>query len=298
MTKGSRIAEGRTAEIFAWGDDQILKLFRPGFPSEFRDPAGIQLADLEAARARVIHAAGLTTPAVIDVVEVDGRSGILYERIFGPTMFQELTGGSPGAAVSLAPEKTVALARLLAELQADMHARTAPGLPELKPRLRWQIEHATPLPQEMKVAVLAHLDTLPDGNVICHGDLQPENVLMTADGPVIIDWPNATQGNPLADVACSPLLWLETGQVQLRRAPLDDSIMQQIEARLQQFLEAYLERYRELRPFEPSELEAWKLPVAAARLWGTPEQEDALLAIIQTTLTKESARRTSPQVER
>ena len=28
LHKGPRLAEGRTAELFAWGDDQVLKLFR------------------------------------------------------------------------------------------------------------------------------------------------------------------------------------------------------------------------------------------------------------------------------
>jgi len=32
--KGSRIAEGRTDEIFAWGEDRVLKLFRRDFPPE------------------------------------------------------------------------------------------------------------------------------------------------------------------------------------------------------------------------------------------------------------------------
>ena len=263
MTKNSRIAEGRTAEIFAWGDDQILKLYRRGFPSH--------QADREAARTRAIHAAGLATPAVVDVVEVDGRSGILYERKSGPTMLQEMLA---------APEKLAAYARLLAELQADMHARTAAGLPELKSRLKRRIEHASPLSQEMKAAVLAHLDTLPDGNVICHGDFHPENVLMTADGPVIIDWADATQGHPLADVARSSLL-MRHG------VPLDGSISQQVETARQHVFETYLTRYQEMRPFDSTELAAWKLPVFAARLEeGIAGEEDALLTIMRITLSK------------
>ena len=260
MTKGSRIAEGRTAEVFAWGDDQILKLYRPGFPSH--------QADREAACARAIHAAGLITPAVIDIVRVDGRSGILYERISGPTMLQEMLAD---------PGKLAAYAPLLAEWQADLHARPAPGLPELKPRLKWKIEHALPLPQEIKAAVLAHLETLPEGKAICHGDFHPDNVLMTADGLATIDWGNATQGHPLADLANSSWL-LEQGALR------HDSIS--LQALRRQFLETYLARYAELRPFDPTELTAWKLAVCAARLEdGIAEEEDALLAVVQGSLS-------------
>lgn len=31
------IAAGRTAEIYAWGEDRILKLIRPGFPPYLAD---------------------------------------------------------------------------------------------------------------------------------------------------------------------------------------------------------------------------------------------------------------------
>jgi tRNA A-37 threonylcarbamoyl transferase component Bud32 len=105
MTKGRRIAEGRTAEVFAWGGDQILKIFRPGFKSN--------RAESEAACVRAVHAAGLPSPAVIDVVEVDGRPGILYERRSGATMLSAMLATS---------DKLIEYARSLAELHADMHA--------------------------------------------------------------------------------------------------------------------------------------------------------------------------------
>jgi aminoglycoside phosphotransferase (APT) family kinase protein len=34
-----------------------------------------------------------------------------------------------------------------------------------------------------------------------HLDLHPGNVILTASGPMVIDWPNAARGDPLADVA-------------------------------------------------------------------------------------------------
>jgi aminoglycoside phosphotransferase (APT) family kinase protein len=56
------------------------------------------------------------------------------------------------------------------------------------------------LSQETKSTILASLGELPNGNVICHGDFHPKNVLITTEGPVIIDWADATLGHPLADV--------------------------------------------------------------------------------------------------
>ena len=42
---------------------------------------------------------------------------------------------------------------------------------------------------------------LPDVPTLCHGDLHFGNVLMTADGPKIIDWISAMCASPLVDVA-------------------------------------------------------------------------------------------------
>ncbi|TMJ94040.1 MAG: aminoglycoside phosphotransferase family protein, partial [Actinobacteria bacterium] len=43
-----------------------------------------------------------------------------------------------------------------------------------------------------------------DGTLL-HRDLHPANVLLSFDGPVVIDWPNATAGAPAFDVA---LAWV------------------------------------------------------------------------------------------
>ena len=39
------------------------------------------------------------------------------------------------------------------------------------------------------------------GDRLVHLDLHPANVLLTASGPAVIDWPNAGRGDGLADVA-------------------------------------------------------------------------------------------------
>ena len=48
-----------------------------------------------------------------------------------------------------------------------------------------------------------------DGGSLVHFDLHPDNVLMSASGPVVIDWTNAHAGMPEADVAMTWII-LET----------------------------------------------------------------------------------------
>lgn len=48
-----------------------------------------------------------------------------------------------------------------------------------------------------------------DGGSLLHFDLHPDNVLLSPDGPVVIDWTNAHGGDPASDVAMTWVI-LET----------------------------------------------------------------------------------------
>ena len=42
--------------------------------------------------------------------------------------------------------------------------------------------------------------------MLCHGDLHPSNVILTVDGPMVVDWFDTGRGDPIADIARSTLL--------------------------------------------------------------------------------------------
>ncbi|MGD9100610.1 MAG: phosphotransferase [Anaerolineae bacterium] len=262
MSKGAIIGEGRMAEVFAWEEGQVLKLFRAWcHPERVRHEAHI---------ARTVQATGLAVPAVGDVVQVDGRWGIVYERVEGRSMLDCLT---------YKPWDLVRFARTLAELHAAMHARTTPQLPSLRRRLENKIQNAEPLPADLKAAALQALARLPDGNALCHGDFHPHNVLMSPQGPIVIDWPDATRGHPLADVARTCLL--------TRTGGLPASVPRRwlVLAVRAMFRAAYLRRYFQLRPGSRELLAAWQLPVAAGRLEeGIVEEEEQLVALVKASL--------------
>jgi aminoglycoside phosphotransferase (APT) family kinase protein len=259
---GSQLAVGATAEVFAWGDRHVLKLFRHGIPAT--------VAEREAAQARLAHAAGLPTPAVGDVVAVEGRAGIVFERTDGPTMLQRLSD-APGSAEGLAGQ--------LAALHADLHAHAAPRLPAQRERLRLNIGRAQGLSERLKARAAQALDALPDGEALCHGDFHPGNVIMTVGNPVVIDWLDATRGNPLADLARTALL---VRHAELPAHVYAPAVQQAVRGLRVAFLEAYLRRYASHRPVDSGQLAAWALPVAAARLAepvGPGEREELVTAV-------------------
>ena len=256
------IARGRTAEIFAWGDDQVLKLFLDWCPTHW--------AQGEALITQAVHEAGLPAPAVESTVEVDSRLGIIFERVEGPSMLGELT---------TKPWKLLRLARTLAELQTALHSCKVPGLPSQRQKLESNIRAAAVLPESAKGAVLNVLAELPDGNAVCHGDFHPDQIIMSARGPIVIDWITTTQGNPLADVARTCLL-LRMGE------PLAGTARRWLINWVRGlFHSIYLRQYLRLLPGSRQQIDAWKLPVAAARLSeDIPEEEPRLLALVEATL--------------
>ncbi len=261
--KGPMIAQGRTAEVFAWGDKQVLKLFLEGWPRGD--------AEREARSAQVVHDAGLPAPAVEGIVEVDGRPGIVFERVEGPSMLNVLMSK---------PWKTPKLARTLAELQAQLHSCEVPELRSLRGAVQDVIRGSVLLAESTKEAVLKVLEQLPDGNAVCHGDFHPDQVIMSPRGPIIIDWSNALQGNPLADVARTSFI-LQMGDVPsfIARRWLINSVR-----RL--FYSGYLKRYLQLRATSREEIAAWELPMAAVRLTeNIPEEKELLQAMVEARLS-------------
>ncbi len=254
---GPVIGRGRTAEIVGWREGQIVKLFH-----DFMSDTSI---DEEFRAGQALAATGLPVPRVVDRVTVDGRRGIVYERVEGPSLLTEL---------QRQPWRAVHVGRQLADLHAAVHAVPGDALPPQRDRLRWLIDHAAPLPDPLKVAAQAALDRLPDGNKICHGDFHPDNILLSPRGPVILDWMNSTRGDPLGDVARTVLL-LATGE------PLNTSVFMRLVIALVRrvLLRAYLRRYAALTGVTRAAIDPWALPITAARFAdGIAEETDRLLA--------------------
>ena len=243
MSLGEPIACGRTAEIYAWGAHQVLKLFYAWFPED--------RARHEARIARAVHAAGLAVPAVGEIIVVDGRLGLAYERLDGVPMGERMTAR---------PWTLVRLARLLAERHVEMHAvEGIAGMPSQRERLARKIRGAKGLGAGLREAVLGALERMPDGDRLCHGDFHPWNVMMTGGRAIVIDWPDAMCGNPLADVARTAVV-LDGVRKMREMVTWREKLVAGWCRRV------YVGRYFELRPGGEAEYRSWWPIAAAARM--------------------------------
>jgi uncharacterized protein (TIGR02172 family) len=253
---GKPIAFGRTAEVYAWENGQILKLFHPQW--------GAEDAEHEARIGRALHAAGLPVPRTGEIVHINGRVGLIYEYVKGRSLVE---------AVRRSPWRVSVYARDFARLQGEIHSRTISGLPSQRQRLERRIRSANRIPEAVRETLLQTLRTLPEGDRICHGDFHPLNVLVTKRGFVAIDWVDATRGNPLADIARTALI-LELAE--LAQLPF---ILRTVRA---WFYRIYLRSYRRLAPFPEGQFMAWHRLIAAARLAeDIPGEADTLLKFVQ-----------------
>ena len=253
------IGKGRLAEVFAWGDTQVLKLFAAG-----RDVAAIEA---EARVSQIVHEAGVVTPGTHGVIEVEGRHGIVYDRALGISMLGLL---------SAKPWKLIAFGRKLADLHVSIHQCCVDGLPSQREHLERLIARAD-LPIAQRDLALARLRAQPEGTAVCHGDFHPDNVLINGDVATIIDWTTACLGNPAADFALTSLI------LQLGAPPPNSSLWTRIAIPVGRalFYRSYASRYRQLRHLSPKDVQPWILPIAVARLgYEITSERDQLITLI------------------
>jgi Ser/Thr protein kinase RdoA (MazF antagonist) len=198
------LAEGRTAEVFAYGEGLVLKLDRPDWNG---------LSVFEATVLEGLAEAGIAVAVPHGTVTVDGRSGVVLSRVDGPSLLEVLTGSS-----MLEADEP---ARHFAAVQLDLNTRAVSGLPDLLPRLRGEIE-ASVSDVPLRTELLSMLTELDDGrHGVCHYDFHPLNVLVGPEGWVVIDWLTVAAGPPAADLARTLVLlgqWSTEPLVTFRRA--------------------------------------------------------------------------------
>lgn len=156
--------------------------------------ASYSMADVlgEALNQARVGETSLNVPAVREVAVIDGKAAIISDFIRGKTLAQLLHDE---------PERRDELLSLLATLQTQIHSESCPQLESLRDKLARKLL-CTDFDATTRYDLHSRLDAMPRQGNLCHGDFEPENVIIAEDGtPYIIDWSHASKGNPAADAA-------------------------------------------------------------------------------------------------
>ncbi len=239
-TIGPLIGRGNVADVFAFGD-AVLKLYHPDQPKRapFREAANLAL----------LESTTLPVPKVLSVGFFQDRWGLAMTRA---------SGGPPDPAVLAAPGRLTGYFRALAALHRRLTAESGEGFIPQKTRLASAIGRADDLPEPLKSDLLSRLADRPTGNRLCHGDFHPLNILGTGASVTVIDWLDASCGDPAADI-CRTFVLLHGYAPDLARSWIASCVAEGFGA--------------------PDGIAAWLPFVAAARLSeNAPGERDRLLA--------------------
>lgn len=253
-------ARGMTAEIFRYDASTVLKLFYPSIPEAW--------ADYEASIAAAVSASGAVAPAFYGSGRLQGRKGLFYEYVPGPTLLSLTLRNPLGCA---------RIARLMAAEQHKLHRLSGDGLPDQVRRFAPLVSKAAAAVPGGVGAILDKLGAMKPQRSICHGDFHPGNLILGEDGCVAIDWMNSYSGDPAGDAFRTYLMFaspfVDPGSPPWLRAlakPLKSEMARR-----------YVAEYLRLSGMAKSDLLEWSGIVIAARLnEGIPGERDWLLAAL------------------
>lgn len=197
------VGAGNTAEVFDYGDGKVCKLFYEGYPKD--------AVKREFRNATEVHRQGLPVPKVFEMVESEGRTGIVYEKIAGKSML-ECIFENPGNAGFYLEE----FVRLQKNWLKEVVVQASSAL-SYKEYLQMLINGVG----QEEASLLEEINGLPEGDTLLHGDFHPGNVLISTDyRAVVIDFMNVCRGPALYDIARTYFLLKEKDEA-FRRAYLE-----------------------------------------------------------------------------
>ena len=178
---GTLLGVGKEAEVFVCGA-LVMKLYKATAAkrSPFR----------EAAILAALEAFGLPTPTVHGVRRIGERWGVLMSYAEGPSLAEAMSNRAANPPDWL---------NRMAGLHLHVHSFPATQFANLKTRLAANIKQTPMLDKSRRSTLLGQLATMPDGDRLCHGDFHPHNIMGPPGREVIIDWLDASRGDPAAE---------------------------------------------------------------------------------------------------
>ncbi len=220
------IAERKTKTVYRDGN-KTIKLFIENYSkAAILNEALIQ--------ARVEEKTDLNMSRLLEVTKIENRWALVTEFIEGTPL---------DVLMREHPERQEEYLNLFVNIQLEIMSKRVPTLNRLKDKYRRKLAEAD-IDDTTRYELLQRLEGTKNHDKLCHGDFNPSNVIINANGEYsIIDWAHATQGNASADVAKTFLLFSLNGQTELA--------------------EKYLDLFTEKSGIERKEIQRW-IPIVAA----------------------------------
>ena len=184
------IGVGNTAEVFEYGEGKVCKLFFPGYPKD--------AVEREYRNAKEVYRLGFPVPAVYETVVLEGRNGIVYEKIAGKSMLESIFEN---------PEEAYVYLEQFVRVQKEWLTACSDSVLSYKEYLNVLVKGDG---QVVEASLVDEIKDLPEGDTLLHGDFHPGNILIAQDNrTVVIDFMNVCRGPALYDIARTYVLLKE-----------------------------------------------------------------------------------------
>lgn len=185
----SLIGRGAQADVYCIGD-KAIKLFKENCSKEE--------VFYEALIHSIIEGTKLPIPKIYEVIQIDNRMAIVMDMIEGISLKDIILNDFKNVGMYM---------NTFIDLQIQVHNISLAGLPVMKEKFTQRIGSSNILSYEQKNRLLVLLNSFEAGTNLCHGDFHFMNLIKSNEEIKIIDWIDATSGNPEADVCRTYLLY-------------------------------------------------------------------------------------------
>ena len=181
-----RIGAGACGEVFRLDDETIIKLYYPRVKKEE--------IEQEKTLAKKAFVMGVPTAISYDIVEADGRTGVVYELINSKTLGELIRADESDLEAYV--DMYAAVCRQIHSIEAE------PGqLPSFKDINRADIPNVTGITEEERAYLHRFLDLVPDRMNCLHGDLNINNIMVQNGECCLIDMGEFSTGTPMFDLS-------------------------------------------------------------------------------------------------
>ena len=180
------IGRGACGECYRIDDETIIKLYYGNAATEW--------IEHEKALAKKAFVMGIPTAISYDIVEANGRKGVVYELIKSKTL---------GELIRSDRSRLDEYVRMYVDICKKVHSihTNDPEIPSFKEQNRADIANIRGITEKERTCLHRFLDLVPDGSTCIHGDLNINNIMVQDGECCLIDMGELSTGTPLFDLS-------------------------------------------------------------------------------------------------
>ena len=253
------IRKEKTGDIYKYGEDKILKLFKEEVSEDemMNEYKALKLA----------NQIDYLSPKAYEMITIGEQRGIVIEDIETLSAKQYFL-------------KHISRVRFISKtfsgIHIKLHSLESDELINQVTYFEKELNKIAVLPEDIKEVLIDYMRTLPQGVCLCHGHFDLTQIMVDKTWQVT-DFSYAYQGNPCSDVQKTRLLLLSPNRNK------DITFIQRclLATCSKWFNRMYLQNYLRQTGYRKKQIKAWKVIVAATSLNETIECEKSwLLSIV------------------